>query len=184
MVTKYTDKEIAIEELKEKYLLSQFYSNKPKLKNLFCSKVLSFADYDCQFISGDSNQRFIVEAKLRTGKYNENYFIENGIFIEVNKYNKIKRIAEEKNATPLYLNYTSDGTIIVHNLQTAIIKEQVKVIVDRHEESVDRYVLNLKNTELSNFNINQELADNQKLFEYLADKFLNNNKLKTFFNQI
>jgi hypothetical protein len=158
---------LLVEEFKEKYLLSNFYKDRSNIKNLHCTKVYSYADYDAQFISGES--RCILEAKLRVGRYNFDYLNENGIFIETKKYTKIISIAENKNAIPLYLNYSSDGLIIIHNLHTAkITKTLFNVWIEKSQSYEDRHILSIKNTELYDFDINDELKEYQPVFEQPA----------------
>lgn len=176
---------LLVEEFKEKYLLANFYKDRNNIKNLHCTKVYSYAHYDAQFISGDS--RCILEAKLRTGRYNFDYLNNNGIFIETKKYAKILSIAESKNAIPLYLNYSSDGLVIIHNLNNAIItKTLFNVWIEKSQSYEDRHILSIKNTELYDFDINDELKEYQPIFEDLAETFINTkkNNLKTFYHQL
>jgi hypothetical protein len=173
-------KSIIVEELQERVILNAALNNKANILNLKTTRINSMERYDCTFTSAAT--KIVADAKIRKIPYTYQYIKNDGLFIEVSKYDNLIKLAEKMEALPYYINYVpvneEEGYCILMNLmEMEFKKKNIEIYIGRTANYQKRHIIDIEQTPTEKIYIEYKkiMEENKDLLNQLYLVYANNN---------
>jgi hypothetical protein len=173
-------KSIIVEEIQERVILNAALSDKAHIYNLKATKINSMGRYDCTFTSATT--KVVADAKIRKMPYTYQYIKNDGLFIEVSKYNYLIKKAEETQSIPFYINYVpinnEEGYCILMNLMDMEFKKKnIEIYIGRTANYEQRHIIDIEKTPTEKIYIEYKkiMDENKDFLNQLYLIYANNN---------
>jgi hypothetical protein len=173
-------KSIIVEELQERIILNAALSNKPHIYDLKTTRINSMERYDCTFTSAAT--KIVADAKIRKIPYTYQYIKNDGLFIEVSKYDNLIKLAEKMQALPYYINYIplneEEGYCILMNvMEMEFKKKNIEIYIGRTANYQQRHIIDIETTPSEKIYIEYKkvMEENKDFLNQLYLIYANNN---------
>jgi hypothetical protein len=177
-----SDKKIIKDEIIERLLGTELFNLIPNVLIENFSKIKAKTKWDFKIISSTTSQVFFI-GDIKVRKYSLDKVRElGGVYIEVAKYDFLKKEAEKINATPLFVNFYVDGYATIHNLnKKKIFNKKDETVTIYENVKVQRHFLN-DNCKTYILDVNEILEENEENINKLTELHLSNDR--TFINML
>jgi hypothetical protein len=173
-------KSIIVEELQERVILNAALSDKANIFNLRTTRINSMERYDCTFTSATT--KIVADAKIRKIPYTYQYIKNDGLFIEVSKYDNLIKLGEKMGAIPYYINYIpvneEEGYCILMNvMELEFKKKNIEIYIGRTANYQQRHIIDIETTPTERIYIEYKkiMDENKDLLNQLYLVYANNN---------
>jgi hypothetical protein len=173
-------KSIIVEELQERIILNAALSDKANIFNLRTTRINSMERYDCTFTSATT--KIVADAKIRKIPYTYQYIKNDGLFIEVSKYDNLIKLGEKMGAIPYYINYIpvneEEGYCILMNvMELEFKKKNIEIYIGRTANYQQRHIIDIETTPTERIYIEYKkiMDENKDLLNQLYLVYANNN---------